>query len=117
LAAARFHLGWFLGNSFGVHGWNQPWSGIDARDWAQPDLHIELAKALERACFDCLLLEDSVFVPDNYGGSMDFYLKRALRAPKNDPLPLVPLIAQATRHLGIVRPSRPASIRRSCWPA
>ena len=102
MAARQFHLGWFLGNSFGVHGWNQPWSGIDAREWAQPDLHIELAKALERACFDCLLLEDSVFVPDNYGGSMDFYLRRALRAPKNDPLPLVPLIAQATRHLGIV---------------
>ncbi|MFN4016890.1 MAG: NtaA/DmoA family FMN-dependent monooxygenase [Reyranella sp.] len=102
MAAARFHLGWFLGNSFGVHGWNQPWSGVDARDWAQPDLHIELAKTLERACFDCLLLEDSLFVPDNYGGSTDFYLKRALRAPKHDPLPLVPLIAQATKHLGIV---------------
>ncbi len=102
MAARQFHLGWFLGNSFGVHGWNQPWAGVDARDWAQPDLHIDLAKALERACFDCLLLEDSLFVPDNYGGSMDFYLERALRAPKNDPLPLVPLIAQATRHLGIV---------------
>jgi FMN-dependent oxidoreductase (nitrilotriacetate monooxygenase family) len=33
---------------------------------------------------------------------MDFYLARALRAPKNDPLPLVPLLAQATTHLGIV---------------
>jgi FMN-dependent oxidoreductase (nitrilotriacetate monooxygenase family) len=33
---------------------------------------------------------------------MEFYLARALRAPKNDPLPLVPLIAQATTHLGIV---------------
>ncbi|NQW52214.1 MAG: NtaA/DmoA family FMN-dependent monooxygenase [Rhodospirillales bacterium] len=102
LAARQFHLGWFLGNSFGVHGWNQPWAGTDARGWAQPDLQIELAKALERACFDCLLLEDSLFVPDNHGGSMEFYLARALRAPKNDPLPLVPLIAQATRHLGIV---------------
>jgi Coenzyme F420-dependent N5,N10-methylene tetrahydromethanopterin reductase and related flavin-dependent oxidoreductases len=40
--------------------------------------------------------------PDNYGSSMEFYLARALRAPKNDPLPLVPLIAQATTHLGIV---------------
>ena len=61
-----------------------------------------MAKALERACFDYFLLEDSVFVPDNWGGSMDFYLARALRAPKNDPLPLVPLLAQATTHLGIV---------------
>ncbi len=102
MAAKPFHLGWFLGNSFGVHGWNQPWGGTGGQDWTQPDLHIELAKALERACFDYLLLEDSLFVPDNYGSSMEFYLARALRAPKNDPLPLVPLIAQATTHLGIV---------------
>ena len=102
MAANPFHLGWFLGNSFGVHGWNQPWGGTGGQDWTQPDLHIELAKALERACFDYLLLEDSLFVPDNYGSSMEFYLARALRAPKNDPLPLVPLIAQATTHLGIV---------------
>ena len=101
MAANPFHLGWFLGNSYGVHGWNQPWGGTDAEDWTQPDLHIELAKALERACFDYLLLEDSLFVPDNYGSSMDFYLRRALRALKNDPLPLVPLIAHATSHLGI----------------
>ena len=33
---------------------------------------------------------------------MDFYLRRASRVPKNDPLPLVPLLTQATRHLGIV---------------
>jgi FMN-dependent oxidoreductase (nitrilotriacetate monooxygenase family) len=102
LAAKPFHLGWFLGNSFGVHGWNQPWGGTGGEDWAQPDLHIEMARALERACFDYLLLEDSLFVPDNYGGSMEFYLARALRVPKNDPLPLVPLLAQATRRLGIV---------------
>ena len=97
-----FHLGWFLGNSFGVHGWRQAWGGTTARDWAKPDLHLDLARALDRACFDLLLLEDSVFVPDSYGDSMEFYLKRALRAPKNDPLPLVPLLTQATRHLGIV---------------
>jgi FMN-dependent oxidoreductase (nitrilotriacetate monooxygenase family) len=61
-----------------------------------------MAQALERAAFDYLLLEDSSFVPDNYGGSSAFYLTRALRAPKNDPLPLVPLIAKATTRLGIV---------------
>ncbi len=102
MSANPFHLGWFLGNSYGVHGWNQQWSGADGGDWAQPDLHIDLARAVERACFDFLLLEDSVFVPDSYGSSMDFYLARALRAPKNDPLPLVPLLAQATRRVGLV---------------
>jgi long-chain alkane monooxygenase len=54
------------------------------------------------ACFDFLLLEDSSFVPDSYGSSMDYYLKAAARVPKNDPLPLVPLLTQATTHLGIV---------------
>src|SRR5258707_12322614 len=102
LAGSPFHLGWFMNNTYGVHGWNQPWGGADGYDWTQPDLHIEMAKALERARFDFLLMEDSLFVPDNYGGSMGFYLARALRAPKNDPVPLVPLIAQATTHLGIV---------------
>jgi FMN-dependent oxidoreductase (nitrilotriacetate monooxygenase family) len=97
-----FHLGWFLGNSYGVHGWGQPWGGTDAQDWSKPDLCIDLARACERASFDFLLLEDSVFVPDQYGNSRDFYLERALRAPKNDPLPLVPLLTQATSRLGIV---------------
>jgi FMN-dependent oxidoreductase (nitrilotriacetate monooxygenase family) len=102
LAAKPFHLGWFLGNSYGVHGWKLPWSGTDAQDWFKPDLCIDLARACERASFDFLLLEDSVFVPDQYGSSRDFYLERALRAPKNDPLPLVPLLTQATRRLGVV---------------
>jgi long-chain alkane monooxygenase len=97
-----FHLGWFLGNSFGVHGWNQAWGGAAPRDWHKPDLQLDLARALERACFDFLLLEDSVFVPDTYGDSTEFYLARALRAPKNDPMPLVPLLTQATQRLGIV---------------
>jgi long-chain alkane monooxygenase len=111
--AARFHLGWFLSNSFGVHGWNQPWGGNLARDWIKPDLHIGLAQALERACFDFLLLEDSSFVPDSYGSSMDYYLKAAARVPKNDPLPLVPLLTQATTILASCRPYRHRSIRPS----
>lgn len=102
MSANPFHLGWFLGNSYGVHGWGQPWSGTDAQDWSKPDLCIDLARACERASFDFLLLEDSVFVPDQYGNSRDFYLERALRAPKNDPLPLVPLLTQATSRLGVV---------------
>lgn len=100
--ARPFHLGWFLGNSFGVHGWNQPWSGRSARDWAKPELQIDLARAIERACFDFLMMEDSLFVPDNYGGSEQFYLERALRAPKNDPMPLVSVLAYLTKNLGIV---------------
>ncbi len=102
MASRPFHLGWFLSNSFGVHGWNQPWGGTLARDWASPEMHIDLAKALERACIEFVLLEDSSFVPDTWNDSSEFYLSRAWWAPKNDPFPLVPLMAQATKHLGIV---------------
>lgn len=100
--ANPFHLAWFLGNSFGVHGWRDTWGGSSARNWSDPRLQIDLAIAAERACMDFVFFEDSVFVPDNYGSSMDFYLERALRAPKNDPLPLVPLVAQATKHIGVI---------------
>ena len=68
--------------------------------------------ALERACFDYLLLEDLLFVPGQLRRLDGVLSARALRAPKNDPLPLVPLLAQATTHLGIV-----PTISTSFYPA
>jgi len=97
-----FHLGWFVGGGYSVHGWNQPWSAASATNWIEPDLYIDMARAMERACFDCLVIEDGSFVADMYQGSTEFYLKTPLTVPKADPMPLVPLIAQATSRLGIV---------------
>ncbi len=34
----------------------------------EPDLYIDLARALERACFDYMLIEDGSFVADAYKG-------------------------------------------------
>jgi FMN-dependent oxidoreductase (nitrilotriacetate monooxygenase family) len=102
MAGKPFHLAWFIGNSFGVHGWQDPWGGAGPINWWDASLQVDLARAAERASLDFVFFEDSVFVPDNYGASMDFYLKRALRAPKNDPMPLVPLMAQATEHVGLI---------------
>jgi FMN-dependent oxidoreductase (nitrilotriacetate monooxygenase family) len=102
------HLGWFVGAGYSVHAWNQPWSGRVGEDWAQPDLYIDLAKAMERACFDYVLIEDGQFVADSYGGSTDYFLRNAFTVPKADPMPLVPLVAQATKRLGIV-PTMPTA--------
>jgi FMN-dependent oxidoreductase (nitrilotriacetate monooxygenase family) len=41
-------------------------------------------------------------VEDTYGGSAETTLKYGLMAPKNDPVPLVPLLTRATRHIGVV---------------
>ena len=67
-----------------------------------PDLFIDLARGLERACFDYMIIEDSSNVPYTYKGSHDTYLQYAATTPKLDPAVLVPYLAQATKHLGLV---------------
>jgi FMN-dependent oxidoreductase (nitrilotriacetate monooxygenase family) len=96
------HLGWFVGRGYSVHAWNQPWSGSIGSDWTSGDLLLDLGRAMDRACFDYLLIEDGSFVPDAYRGSAEWYLRNAATVPKLDPIPLVPLLGQATTRLGIV---------------
>ena len=96
------HLGWFVGQGFSVHGWKQDWWGDDFRDWISPDIYLDLARTLDRACFDYVMIEDGSLIPNAYGGSMDAYLRHAVNAPKADPMPLVPLMAQVTKGLGVI---------------
>jgi FMN-dependent oxidoreductase (nitrilotriacetate monooxygenase family) len=93
----RFHLGWFA--NFIADEWNGTW-GSDGEFWTG-EFYVELARSLERARFDFLLLEDKLMVSDAYGGTMAADLKHGI-APKHDPAPLATLIAAATRRLGIV---------------
>ena len=97
-----FHLAWFLSQGFGPKSWRTDWPGSDIRRWMMPDLFVELARAMERACFDYMIIEDSSMVPYTYQGTHDTYLKYAASTPKLDPAVLVPYLAQATEHLGIV---------------
>ncbi len=106
-----FHMAWFVGRGYSPYGWNQPWSGDVGQNWMRPDANVSLARALERACFDYMMIEDGSFVPDSYGSSPDWFLRNAHAVPKNDPMPLVPLIGQATRKLGIV-----ATVTTSFYP-
>lgn len=104
MAKHRFHLAWFLSEGYGPKAWRSDWPGsqTDRARWMMPDIFIDLAKGLERACFDYLIIEDSSNVPYTYRGSHDAYLKYAACTPKLDPAVLAPYLAQATRHLGIV---------------
>ena len=67
-----------------------------------PDLFVDLARGMERACFDYLIIEDFSILPYTYQGSHDTYLQYAASTPKLDPAVLVPYLAQATKHLGLV---------------
>jgi FMN-dependent oxidoreductase (nitrilotriacetate monooxygenase family) len=95
----KFHLGWFT--NFGADEWNDPMASGGGSPW-DGEFYIEFAKALERACFDYLMLEDTLMVSESYGGSSRLSLKGANQVPKHDPLPLASAIATHTRHLGIV---------------
>lgn len=102
MANGKFHLGWFHSIGFTPSGWDAPGAGFLGRDWADPGYYVDMVRVLEQARFDCLVMEDSSFVPEDYGSSRDFYLRNAMRAPKLDPVPLMAILGQATRRLGLI---------------
>ena len=85
----KFHLGWFL--NFVADEWNGTW-GDGGRDFTG-DFYVEVARDLERAKFDYVLLEDKLMVSTAYGGTMEYDLKHGVN-PKHDPVPLAVLMAQ-----------------------
>jgi FMN-dependent oxidoreductase (nitrilotriacetate monooxygenase family) len=99
-AMKKFHLGWFLGPGITVQGWKTP-AYAASYDWTKPDIFQDGARALERACFDFLILEDTAAVPYTYKGSMDYYLRTATFTPKFDPAVLTPYLLMATSKIGI----------------
>ncbi|MEI6203410.1 MAG: LLM class flavin-dependent oxidoreductase, partial [Enhydrobacter sp.] len=104
MAKDHFHLAWFLSQGYGPKAWRSMWPGTetDKHRWMMPDIFVDLAKGLERGCFDYMIIEDSSMVPYTYKGSHDTYLKYGASSPKLDPAVLVPWLAMATKHLGLV---------------
>jgi alkanesulfonate monooxygenase SsuD/methylene tetrahydromethanopterin reductase-like flavin-dependent oxidoreductase (luciferase family) len=83
------------------HG-GSPWDG---------KFFVEFAQAMERACFDYMILEDTLMVSEAWGGTAEMSLSQALQVPKHDPVPLAAMIAAATSRLGIV-----ATMSTLAWP-
>jgi FMN-dependent oxidoreductase (nitrilotriacetate monooxygenase family) len=99
MSRKKFHLAWFA--SFVVDEWNEPFSSAGGNPWTG-DFYIEFAKALERACFDYIILEDTLMVPESYGGNAKVPLTGAIQVPKHDPVPLAAVIGSHTSRLGVV---------------
>ena len=104
MAKQQFHMAWFLSQGYGPKTWRGPWPGPDSdvRRWMMPDLFLDLARGMDRACFDYMIIEDSSMLPYTYKGNHDTYLQYGASSPKLDPAVLVPYLAQATKHLGLV---------------
>ena len=100
-----FHLAWFTNAR--PHGWipgggADPWAGSDVeqRSWASGEFLMDMCRAMERACFDYIMLEDHVATPATE------HMEARL-----DPLPLLPLLGHVTSRLGVV-----ATLSTSFWP-
>jgi FMN-dependent oxidoreductase (nitrilotriacetate monooxygenase family) len=96
-----FHLAWFLHGS-SVQAWGEAWTGHIGQTWMEPELFLNMARALERACFDYILLEDSSYVGESFGGSTEIYLKSGIAVPRQDPSVVAALMTQVTSRIGIV---------------
>jgi FMN-dependent oxidoreductase (nitrilotriacetate monooxygenase family) len=101
MSSKPFHLAWFLEGS-SVQAWGEPWTGHIGQTWMQPELFLDLARGLERACFDYVLLEDSSYVGESYNGSNALYLSSALAVPRQDPSVVASLMSTVTSRIGIV---------------
>lgn len=101
MAAKPFHLAWFLQGS-SIQAWGEPWTGNISEEWMSPDLFLDLCRAIERACFDYMLIEDSIYVGEMWKGSRDIYLKNGMSIPRQEPSVIATLMAAATTRLGIV---------------
>ena len=96
-----FHLAWFLHGS-SAQSWGQPWTGHIGTSWMYPELFLDMARSLERACFDYILLEDSTAVSESLHGSSEVYLRRGIAVPRQDKAIIAALMAQVTSRIGIV---------------
>ena len=76
--------------------WAHPRDRAD--NYTNLDYWIEIARILEHGKFDGLFIADVLGVYDVYGGDVDS--ARGNQIPLNDPVLVIPPMAQVTKHLG-----------------
>lgn len=79
--------------------WRHPAADLD--DIFRPERYEHLARVLEAACFDGCFFADTLGLPDVYKGSFDTYLRHGGQLSYLDPMMVLPVMARATRHLGL----------------
>ncbi len=101
MSTKPFHLAWFLQGS-SAQAWGEAWTGHIGQTWMEPELFLDMARSLERACFDYILIEDSSYVGESFNASTKIYLENGLSVPRQDPSVVAALMTQVTSRIGIV---------------
>jgi FMN-dependent oxidoreductase (nitrilotriacetate monooxygenase family) len=79
--------------------WRHPEADLD--DIFKPERYEHMARVLEAARFDGCFFADTLGLPDIYKGSFDTYLRYGGQLSYLDPMVVLPVMARATRHLGL----------------
>jgi len=79
--------------------WRHPEADLD--DIFKPERYEHMARVLESARFDGCFFADTLGLPDIYKGSFDTYLRYGGQLSYLDPMVVLPVMARATRHLGL----------------
>lgn len=100
-SANRIRLAWFLDGHV-PYDWRNTFSREHTDGWADPEFFVDLARSLERAKFDYILVEDTSFVPANHNESYDACLTHGIAVPKLDAISLMSFLLNATNTIGVV---------------
>jgi FMN-dependent oxidoreductase (nitrilotriacetate monooxygenase family) len=101
MSISPFHLAWFLQGS-SIQAWGADWTGNISEEWMSAGMFVDLARNIERAGFDYLLIEDSIYVGQNWQNKRDIFLKNGMSIPRQEPTVVATMMATATNRLGIV---------------
>ena len=82
-----------------VGGWRHPESTLD--DILHPSRYEHIARVLEAGRFDGCFFADLFGLYDIHAGSFDAYVRRGGQISFLDPTVVLPIMAAATRHLGL----------------
>ncbi len=80
--------------------WRAEGSWIGYPYYGQPDLYEDCARIAARGKFDLLFFGDSANTSENHGGNHHAAIEYGMRWPKNDMMPLIPLMARAAQGVG-----------------
>ncbi|MCB8877042.1 NtaA/DmoA family FMN-dependent monooxygenase [Acidisoma silvae] len=101
MAADKFHLAWFLQGS-SIQAWNQAWTGNISEEWMSAEMFLDLVRSIDRAAFDYILIEDSIYIGQNWENRRDMFLKNGMSVPRQEPSVIASLMLAATKSLGVV---------------
>lgn len=94
------HLMWFL-SGYQPRGWLDPRWGA-GYDFRRPELYLDAARALERGCFDGVLIADQPSIDDTFTGGIGASLRSGYESLCGDPLVPLAMMGTVTKHLGLV---------------